>query len=173
MRRRILPLLLVAAACQPRMVELTEQRKADIAAEINTANTGYWDAWTDADWDRGMAYYLDSPDFVWAAGGAIVYGKQVLENYRSRFANVARQAFILPDPRIIVMAPDAAAVTGTGTWAQTDTAGVRGPARPFAWTAIWVLRDGAWKIQLVHMSYPVPGPDAGGPNQRCPGAGCP
>jgi ketosteroid isomerase-like protein len=155
MHRLIPPLMLVVAACQPGTTELTEQQKAEIAAEVNTLNTEYWDAWRAADWDRGMAYYLDSPDFVWVAGGAAFFGSTVLEEYRDGFAHVASQTFAFRDSRTIVMAPNAASVTALGTWAQTDTAGVTGPARDIAWTAIWIRRDGQWKIHLAHLSYPV------------------
>jgi ketosteroid isomerase-like protein len=155
MRRMIVPLMLVVVACQPGTTKLTEKQKAEIAAKVYTVNAEFWDAWRAADWNRGMAYYLDSPDFVWAAGGAAYFGSTVLEKYKPGFANVASQTFTFRDSRIIVMAPDAASVTAIGTWAQTDTAGVTGPARAFAWTGIWILRDGKWKIHLAHLSYPV------------------
>jgi ketosteroid isomerase-like protein len=155
MHRLIVPLLLAVAACQPRTAALTDQRKAEIAAEVNALNAQYWDAWRAADWDRGVAYYVDSPDFVWAAGGTVYFGVNVLQESRPRFNSVASQTFTFQDSRTIVMAPDAVTVTALGTWAQTDTAGVTGPAREFAWTAVWMLRNGEWKMHLVHMSYPV------------------
>ncbi len=159
MRRMMLPLtLVIVAACRPAATELTEERKAEIVAAVEAVNAEFWDAWRAADWDRGMTYYLDSPDFVWAAGGAVFYGLDMLEQYRSGFDNVASQTFTFRDSRVIVLEPDAASVVARGTWAQTDTTGVTGPARDFAWTSVWVLRDGTWKIQVVHMSYPVPPP---------------
>lgn len=160
MRRLIVPLLLMVVACRPGTTELTEQRKAELAAEVNTRNAEFWDVWRAADWDRGMAYYVDSPDFVWAAGGAVYVGLNALKDARPGFASVASQTFTFRNSRTIVMAPDAASVTALGTWAQTDTAGVTGPVREFAWTALWVLRDGEWKMHLVHMSYPVRAPGA-------------
>jgi ketosteroid isomerase-like protein len=161
MRRVIVPLILVCAvSCQPATNELTEERKAEVIAEVGALNLEYWDAWRAADWDRGMAYYVNSPDFVWAAGGAVTYGYDALEALRPQFESVASQAFRFRTNRVTVMAPNAATVTATGTWAQTDTAGVTGPARPFAWTSIWVWRDGEWKIHVVHMSYPAPPPES-------------
>jgi ketosteroid isomerase-like protein len=160
MRRLIVPLMLVVASCQPRAIELTQQRRAAVIAEVNAVNAEFWEAWRAADWDRGMAYYLDSPDFVWAAGGAVFFGKSTLEGYKPGFANVASQAFTFRDSRTIVMAPDAASVTATGTWAQTDTSGVTGPRREFAWTGIWILRGGEWKLHLAHLSYLVPAPQS-------------
>jgi hypothetical protein len=158
MRSMIVGLGLVAVACRPGTMELTDGRKAEIAAAVNTANVEYWDAWRAADWDRGMSYYHDSPDFVWAAGGTVYYGLNALKDAQPRFENVASQTFTFRDSRTVVMAPDAASVTALGTWAQTDTAGVTGPSREFAWTALWMRRDGEWKMHLVHMSYPVRGP---------------
>jgi uncharacterized protein (TIGR02246 family) len=155
MHRPILPLLGLVLACGPGMGDLTDQRKAEITAEVNALNAEYWDAWRAADWDRGMAYYVDSPDFVWAAGGAVFVGLSALQEARPGFASVASQAFTFRTSNTFVMAPDAATVTALGTWSQTDTAGVTGPSREFAWTAVWLLRDGAWKMHLVHMSFPV------------------
>ena len=159
MRHLTVPLMLVVVACQPRAATLTDARKAEIAAEVSTRNAEYWDAWRAADWDRGMAFYADSPDFVWAAGGT-VFSLSELQHSRPRFARVASQIFAFRDSRTFVMAPNVATVTALGTWAQTDTAGVTGPAREFAWTALWLLRDGEWKMYMVHMSYPVRAPDA-------------
>ena len=156
MRRAILALTIVAAAaCGPAATDLSEEQKAEVAAAVSAANTAYWDAWRAADWDRGMAFYIDSPDFIWAAGGVVYYGLDELEAARPGFANVASQTFTFRQTEIIVMAADAASVTATGTWAQTDTTGVTGPTREFAWTAVWILRHGEWKIHLAHMSYPV------------------
>jgi ketosteroid isomerase-like protein len=155
MHRMMVPLMLLVVACQRGSMELTEERKAEIAAELFPINAEYWEAWRAADWDRGMAYYLDSPDFVWAAGGAAFFGKAVLEEYKPGFANVASQTFTFRDMRTVVMAPNAASVTAIGTWAQTDSAGVTGPPREIAWTGIWILRDGEWKIHLAHLSFPV------------------
>jgi hypothetical protein len=154
MYRLIIPLLLLVA-CRPAPVELTDQRKAEIAADVNARNAEYWDAWRAADWDRGITYYIDSPDFVWAAGGTVYFGLSALQESRPRFGSVASQTFAFRDSRTLVMAPDVATVTALGTWSQTDTAGVVGPSREFAWTAVWMLRDGEWKMHLVHMSFPV------------------
>jgi ketosteroid isomerase-like protein len=156
----MVPLMLVVAACQSGTTELTQERRAEITAQVNARNAEFWEAWRAADWDRGMAFYLDSPDFVWAAGGAVFFGKTTLEGARSGFANVASQTFTFRDSRTVVMAPDAASVTATGTWSQTDTAGVAGPRREFAWTGVWIRRDGEWKLHLAHLSYLVPAPQS-------------
>jgi ketosteroid isomerase-like protein len=172
MRRLIAPLLLVAVACQPGTRELTQERRAEITTQVNARNAEFWEAWRAADWDRGMAFYVDSPDFVWASGGAVFFGKSTLEGARSGFANVASQAFAFRETRTVVMAPDAASVTAIGTWSQTDTAGVTGPRRDIAWTGIWILRDGEWKLHLAHLSFLVPALPSAPPVQPCSEAPC-
>ena len=154
----LLGMLAATAGCQPAMTDLTDERRAEIVDEVSARDAAYWDAWRAADWDRGMEFYVDAPDFVWAAGGAVTFGLDALEALRPRFASVASQMYAFADSRVIVMAPNMASVTAMGAWSQTDTAGVTTPQRDFAWTAIWVLRDGEWKMQLVHMSYPAPRP---------------
>ena len=156
MRRAILALTMTAiVACRPAASDLSQEQEAAVVEAVSAANAAYWDAWRAADWDRGMAFYVDSPEFVWAAGGVAYFGLDELEAARPGFAHVASQTFTFRSTEIFVMAADAASVTATGTWTQTDTAGVTGPTREFAWTAIWVLRDGEWKTHLAHMSYPV------------------
>ena len=63
MRRLALTVLSLAflAACQPATTELTEEQKAEIAAEVNAINAGFWDAWRATDFDQGMSYYYNSP----------------------------------------------------------------------------------------------------------------
>ena len=156
MRRVVFPLMLLAIACQPRTTDLTDTEKAAIANEVNALNAEYWDAWRAADWDRGMSYYFDSPDFVWASGGTAYFGLDVLERLRSAFENVASQTFTFSDSRTVILAPDAVSVTAIGTWSQTDTMGVTGPVQELVWTGIWIRRNDEWKIHLVHLSYPPP-----------------
>ncbi|NIN49579.1 MAG: hypothetical protein GTN62_05645 [Gemmatimonadales bacterium] len=56
----------------------------------------------------------------------------------------------------MVLAPDVVCVTQLGTVSVTDTAGVTGPEIAFAYTAIWVRRNGEWKVLLGHESIPAP-----------------
>jgi len=146
-----------AVACQPGTGELTDERKAEVIAEVGARNLEYWDAWRAADWDLGMSFYADTPDFIWAAGGTIVYGYDIMEAQRGGFASIASQTYTFRTNRVTVMASNAATVTATGRWSQTDTTGVTGPARSFAWTAVWLEQDGEWKIHMVHMSF-LPSP---------------
>jgi uncharacterized protein (TIGR02246 family) len=150
-------MLVVFAACQTATMELTDVEKAAIADEVNAVNAEFWDAWRDADFDRGMSYYYDSPDFVLAFDGAVDYGHATVDaKFRPIFASVASQTLTVTDSRTTVLAPDVVCIMETGTWSQTDTAGVTGPETDLALTSIWVLRDGEWKIHIAHESLPTP-----------------
>jgi ketosteroid isomerase-like protein len=158
-RRIALPLmLLVAAACQPVVtIELTDAEKAAIADEVNAINAEFWDVWREADFDQGMSYYYNSPDLVYATEGVVDYGyAEVDAKYRPGFASVASQTLTITDSRTTVLAPDVVSIVETARFSQTDTDGATGPETDLALTSIWILRDGAWKIQIAHVSLPAP-----------------
>jgi ketosteroid isomerase-like protein len=154
----ILPLLLFGfAACQPAAVQLTDAEKATIAEEVNAINTGFWDAWRDADFGRGMSYYYDSPDLAFAMQGVVDYGyAPVDEKYRPGMENVASQTITLTDSRTTVLAADVVCIMDAGSYTATDAVGVTGPETGFAVTNLWVLRDGEWKIHVGHESFATP-----------------
>ena len=56
--------LTVLAACQPATTELTDQQKAEIAAEVELRHDQYWDAWRVVDRDRGMSFFRNSPEWI-------------------------------------------------------------------------------------------------------------
>ena len=159
MRRIIFPLLLllVAVACQPATMEMTDAEKAAIADEVNAINAEFWDVWRDGDFDRGMTYYYNSPDLAFAMEGAVDYGyDQVDAKYRPNFANVASQILRVTHSQTTVLAPDAVCIMETARFSQTDRDGVTTPETDLALTSIWMLRDGEWKIHLAHESLPTP-----------------
>ena len=158
MRRMILPLMLfVVAACQPATMEMTDAEKVAVADEVNAINAEFWDVWREADFDRGMSYYYNSPDLAFAMEGVVDYGYAEIDaKYRPGFASVASQTLTITDSRTTVLAPDVVCIMETAKMSLTDTAGVTGPETDFALTSIWVLRDGEWKIHIAHESLPTP-----------------
>jgi uncharacterized protein (TIGR02246 family) len=147
----------VLAACQPTSPELTEEQKAALADSVSAMHTEMWQPWLAADLDRGMPYFLNSPDIGWAWNGEIRYGYDNIDAwFRPLMDGVASQEFTVADRRVVVLARDIVCVMEHGTVAVTDTAGVTLPASPFAMTTIWVRRDGEWKIHLGHESTQTP-----------------
>ena len=158
MRRFVLAAfaLTVFAACQPATTELTVEQKAEIAAEVELVHGQLWDAWRETDLHRGMDYYRNSPEFTFAMEGQLFNGYDALHDAaHEMFASTASQTITLAESQTTVLAPDVVCVMEQGIGAATDTLGVTGPANPFAFTAIWVLRDGEWKVDLAHFSNPA------------------
>ncbi len=156
MRRFVLAAyaLTVLAACQPATTELTEEQKAEIAAEVNATLDTMWDLFRQADYDHGIEYWENSPEMAFAGIlGEIVMGFTTLDNlYRPFFATLASQEVYIAERHFKVLTTDAVYAMERGTYSQTDTSGVVGPTRPFAYTYLWVRTGIGWKISSAHMS---------------------
>ena len=156
MRRLILPLVLMVVACQPATMELTEEQKAEIAAEVNALQADLWDAWREMDIDRALSFGRDVPEFMFAYEGQLWDYAEFEEAARSVSADVESQTFTITESQTTVLAPDVVCITEQGTNVATDTMGETGPEVAFAITVIWVHRDGEWKIEHNHESHPTP-----------------
>ena len=147
----------VLAACQPASIELTDYQKGEIAAEVELINGQFWEAWRAVDVERGMSYYLNSPDFTVALDGQLVHGYAEFDNLaRSLFANIASQSITVRESQTTVMAPDVVCVIERLAYTQTDNAGATGPEYTAAFTSMWVRRDAEWKVHHFHNSSPTP-----------------
>ena len=153
----VLSLAFLATACQPATTELTDEHRAALADSVLAMQSESWEPWLVADVDAGMQSLLNSPDVGWGWNGDMRYGHDTIaEWFRRALEGVASQEFTSADRRAVVLAPDVVCVMESGTIAMTDTAGVTSPPTAFAFTAIWVRRDGEWKIHLGHESSAVP-----------------
>ena len=161
MRRLVFAVLSLTflAACQPATTGLTEEQKAEIAAEVNAVVAATWDEWREYDLDGGMAGFLDSPDLMFALDGALLPG---FDTIRGTFAamneGVASMEVTIDESHTVVLAPDVVSVTQSGRFAPTDTDGVTAPEMSFALTLVYVRHNGEWKILLGHESFPAPEP---------------
>jgi len=158
MRRFVLAVfaLTALAACQPAGTELTEDQKAKIKAEVNAIHKKFWDTWRETDFDRGMSYYLNSPEFTFAFQGQMISGYSAFRDFlESAFTNVASQAVGFNESQTTVLAPDVVCVTAQGAYSVTGTDGVTGPESNFVFTTLWVQRNGEWKVQLAFNSEPT------------------
>lgn len=146
----------VLAACQPATTELTEEQKAEITAEVELLHGQFWDAWAETDFERGMSYYLNSPEFTFTFQGQMISGYSAFwDFFESAFTNVASQTLSVDESKTTVLAADVVSVTVQGTYAPTDTAGVTAPESTLAFTTVWVKRDGEWKVHVASNSEPT------------------
>jgi len=148
--------LSVFSACQPAAIELTEERKGEIAAEVELLHTQWVDAWKAADVDRGMSFFADTPELIEAVDGEVTQGfSTIAQGWRSTFASIESQRIRISDVHTVVLAPDVVCLTEDGIYVVTDTAGVVGPETPYVYTSIWVRDGGQWKIHFGHQSSPT------------------
>jgi hypothetical protein len=153
MRRIVLAAfaLTVLAACQPATTELTHQQRGEIAAEVELLHGQLWDAWREVDVDRAMSYYRNSPDFVWADNGELMNGWTPIYEGLQTF-NAERQAITFNESKTMVLGPNVVQFVEQGTYSVTDTTGATRPEVEIAASTLWVLRDGEWKVDFIHVS---------------------
>ena len=150
---------------QPATTELTEEQKAEIADEVNAVHSAFMDAWqaNPDDVEKGMSYYLNSPDFTYSRifSGADEGQKTTVVNgfvpfnefVHSFFVGVADSDWRVAERQFTALARDVVYVLETGTVVITDTAGVTAPPQSFTYTHVWVRRNGEWKVLLANAGY--------------------
>ncbi len=152
--RRVMPslMLLAVVACQPASVDLTDEQKAEIAAEVDSLTNEWWAAWEVFDFDRGLSFFPDGQDIVWAGAGArTVYSPaEGREVWGPGVTGLQRQDLEFTNSRTVVLAPDIVWTLREGNGTAIDTTGAVVYEGQFIETAVWVKRNGEWKIMLGH-----------------------
>jgi ketosteroid isomerase-like protein len=157
MRRILLAALAVTvlAACQPVTTEFTEEQKSEIATEVNALHTEFMNVMEAAEFDRGMSYFLNSQEFIFANDGVLFAGYDVVyDAFQPAFANMENQTFRTIESHTTVLAPDVVHVLQLGTFIQHYTSGEDGPEAQFVVSVIWVRQNGEWKGHFGHQSTP-------------------
>lgn len=156
MRRFVLAAfaLTVLAACQAADTELTDYQKAEIEAEVNLELEALWDPFRQADFDRGITYWEDSPEQLFATSeGGILKGFAAIDAaFRPMFTTIASQEINVDETHFKVITRDVVYAMHRGTFSATDTSGVTEPTRPFAYSFLWARTDAGWKVSSAHMS---------------------
>ena len=157
MRRFVFALFAVTVfvACQPASIELTDNQKGEIAAEVELLHGQMWAAWNETDLDRAMSYYRNSPDIVWADDGELMKGWTTI-NDMVQSLTIESQAVTFNESKTTVLALDVVHVVDQGTYVVTSTDGATGPETTFATSILWVLRNGEWKLDFIHVSRLTP-----------------
>ncbi len=162
MRRMALAVLssVVLSACQPATIELTDQQKAEIAAAVDSLTNEWWAAWEDFDLERGLSFIDDGPDMTWAADHyQTVYSiAEAREVWGPSTVGFERQDFEITNARTVVLGPDVVWTLRELNFTLVDTTGAVAAQGLFEETAVWVKRNGEWKILLGHDDDATPCP---------------
>jgi len=139
------------AGCQPATVELSEEQKVAVAAEIDALTDEWWDAWRTFDWDRGLAFIEDGPDTTWTGAVRTLHSvAEMREVWSAAMAGLERQELEFTNARTVVLAPDVVWTLREGHYVIFDTADNAVAEGQFCETAVWVKRNGEWKVLLGH-----------------------
>ncbi|MFC1639976.1 lipoprotein [Gemmatimonadota bacterium] len=160
MRRFVLAALAltVLAACQPATVELTEEQKAEIAAEVSALQAEWDTVYVAHLYDRARSIWTNSPETGWAASGNARWGADMAgtgDRFRAFWNTIDSAEFTRNETRTFVLAPNVAYVMQRLAVILTDTAGVVYPEGTGAYTYVWTKQDGEWRIQFGHSSQLV------------------
>jgi len=136
--------------------EMTTAEIAQIQAEVDLVSEDFWATWSAAeDFDRFMTFYADDPEVLWINDAEPFFGRAEIDAaFRPAYENMQRQDNTPIEWRTIVIAPDVVFTVRINDVAQTDIDGNPGLAARFAETAVWVKRDGEWKVLTGHGSSP-------------------
>jgi len=143
-RRMILPLMLLVVACQPATMELTEEQKAEIETAVLEASVAYTEVFHGEDSDGYMSFASDWAGSPWGSA-------ETLDELRTGVqAQWDRWDFEFEngEMKVMVLGPDAAAVTFTQEQVRIDSAEVR-QETAHKLTFVWVREAGQWKLLVA------------------------
>jgi ketosteroid isomerase-like protein len=153
MRRLVLAALSLAfvAACQPATTELTEERKAEIAAEVLQIRAELAAVNERLDVEAFLSFFTD--DLVAAKELDVMdyetFARRIEEDFNTYDHYVITQELA----EVSVLSEDAVAVTDKSQWVMIAVGGDTVWAGPATFTSIFVLRDGDWKVVHLHGAW--------------------
>ena len=149
MRRIVSALVAVTvfSACQPATTELTEEMKAEIAAEVEQRVADYADAIRMRDIDEMLDFWADVDGFVIAGDGELTVGHDVFANgIRQNIVNRPTVNHIsFTDSHIYVLGLDAASYSMRFEWSMTTAEGGTINAHG-SWTYVFKRFENIWRV---------------------------
>ena len=155
MRRMILPLmLLIAVACQPATMELTDAEKAAIADTVRQVSAEKAAAWDSQDAERFFGYFADWSAFPMAGWQSLDAYRAEIDSFWPRFSSWVSNR---TEVRTMVLSRDAVVLEGRQVAPVTDTTGASGEWISL-YTELWVRDDAGWKV-IMGKFYTLEEPD--------------
>ena len=145
-------LVILSSACQPSVPALTEEQKAEIAAVVDSLTIEWWNSWRSMDVERGISFIHDAPEATWAGGPMrTVYGvAEMTEVWSAATAAFSRQELEVTNQETYVLASDVEWTLREMDYAVYDTTDAVYAQGQHIETAVWVKRNGEWKLLLGH-----------------------
>jgi hypothetical protein len=159
----VIALLYVATVPNAPSGDLTEAEISQIQAEIDSLTNEWWDAWQVFDWERGFSFIADAPETTWTGAGPTVYSvAEMRELWPPSMEGFQRQDLEFTNARTVVLDRDIVWTLREGSYVLIDTSGAEVAQGTHNETAVWVKRNGEWKVLLGHDDDTTPPVEEGG-----------
>jgi hypothetical protein len=143
-------ILLLLVAVSP----LFAQHDAVVEKAVLAANARVTQAAEDRDLDGLFSFMLDTDKGSIVQNGSLsLTPQQAKAKLASSFRAPVKVVYRWKQHHVTVLSPSTALLVSEGENVVT-TANTEPVTIPFVQTAVWVLRDGAWKILHAHQSSP-------------------
>jgi len=107
----------------------------------------------DANAEQAIAPLKAESDFTFLTGDVLIAGKEeILKAFRDTYSHIHRQRFAPIARRVRLIAPDVALYVGTGRGTFQDSTGYISDPVGLGNTAVFIRRDGAWRLVHFHQS---------------------
>jgi len=160
--------LALAAACAPSgdvsqsQSVLSPAERERVADSVSILAREVMAAGETLDVDRMMAWFQDSPGAAFGgASGMVASAGELRRNLEAAYGGLSAQEIEPSGERVVVLASDAAVVTGMASFTTTDTLGNRAFGSQ-GYTFVWARSDEGWRILQAHFSSNLAGIETAG-----------
>jgi len=135
---------------------MTEEQEAEIAAEVTGRLDALWEELKQPDVDQLLTFTSQMPESFGVSDGVFSEWSPAGDSMmRAALGEWEDQVLTVSETRTVVLSPDVVYTMRVGTDSVTLKSGEASPTRPWAWTSIWVRRDGEWRMMYGHDSHPT------------------
>jgi uncharacterized protein (TIGR02246 family) len=151
-RLRLLPAILITAACQSQQVAVNPN-DPEIVAAVGAILDQAVAAAAATDAEGVLAASTKDDAFTFITGDTMVTGyDEALAAFRTTYALLQRQTNQIIEKRTRVLSPDVVLVSAVSEGTYTDKAGFTSPPVGLGSTAVFVRRNGEWRVIHYHQS---------------------
>lgn len=148
---------MLGAACQANR-EMTDAEREAVVDSVKAAHQALFATVPSRNVDSIMAFFVGPDRLTWADEGVVFSYDSLMQVIRTTLGSFRSLTLTSGQPKITVLAPDAAVLTTTfDETAIIDTIGTTIHLKG-AWTAVYQHLDNRWLIGTVHESLPAPEP---------------
>ncbi len=142
--------ILVIACNNQKDNALTTEQKSVVENEISTATANLFKAFESLDPNKTYSFFLQNEDFAAATQGTLMTDyRAVLDTMKLHMGSFQKEQILVKNQKIYVINKDAAVIS-VATIVDLALKSGAEMKIPFAFTILWVRKDGDWKVVHYH-----------------------